>query len=658
MQEQAIDHSDVSTLPTKELQALVHELRVHQIELEIQNDELKRVQLELEASRDEFQDLYDFAPVGYFTLTHKGLIIQANLAGASLIGMPHPQLINRGFGRFVVPESLDEWDQHISAVLKQEERQACDLRVKRQDGSSFYAHVESVRMAVAEQSEINGSAYVVRLALSDISERKKMEDQLQAACDDLESKVRERTKELTAANRCLVDEMNEGKRAKADLRQSEESIRAIFEMARDGVFTKDLSLRYTLVNPYMKRLLGLPASLIRGKTDRELYGAAAGQYLEALDSRVLRGESIETEHTREIQGNTITFLETRTPVYDQKGAIIGLCGISRDITDRRVATGNIISGETEYPSPIMRKTLSDAGLVAPTDCTVFLTGESGSGKDYLARYIHRHSRRSGGPFYVINCAAIPSELAESELFGHEMGAFTGAHRRKRGYLELAEGGTVLLNELMELALHLQAKLLTFLDTRSITRVGGGKPITVDIRLIAATNGDIERAVREGAFRSDLFFRLGVVTIMAPPLRKRLEDLPALVEHILSRISEHLGLSPVPRLSSRIVEKLARYEWPGNVRELQNTLEKALILTRGDPKIMNDPETWNLGSPVYYPSHKVQENLCYNERIKDLKCALIEDALRRMGGNKVAAARLLGMSRDAFYRQIRTLNLDV
>ncbi len=491
----------------------------------------------------------------------------------------------------------------------------------------------------------------------DVTGRELAKRALQKAYDNLELKVQERTAELSATNARLVKEIDERKRVEVELDKSEERIRAIFESARDCVFMKDLSLRYTLVNPSMEALLGVSEFEIRGKTDTELYGPEAGQYLEALDSRVLNGESVETAHTRMINGSAVTFLETRTPMRDGDGVVVGLCGISRDITDRQEGQVDLNPVETGYPSPVMRKTLSEARLAAATDCTVLITGESGSGKDYLASHIHRHSKRSSGPFHMINCAAIPSELAESELFGHEAGAFTGAQRRKRGCFELAEGGTLLLNEFSELPLPLQAKLLTFLDTRTFTRVGGEVPITVDTRLIAATNGDLEKAIREGDFRTDLFFRLNVVSIKMPPLRERTEDIPLLVQETGAQIAQELGLPSAPEFSDAVIEKLCQYAWPGNVRELRNALEKAYILTRGDPKKMNDPDAWNLHNPAHYQSRMVSAPLSYNERIRDMKVSLIRDALRRTEWNKSAAARLLGMSRDALNRQIRTLQLD-
>ena len=208
----------------------------------------------------------------------------------------------------------------------------------------------------------------------------------------------------------------------------------------------------------------------------------------------------------------------------------GLCAIARDITERRELELQPPPGLESVRSKVMQETLQLALKAATSGGLVLLQGESGSGKDYMARFIHDHSDRSGGPYFSINCAAIPHELAESELFGHERGAFTGAHARKRGLLELAEGGTLLLNEIGELALLLQAKLLTFLDTKRFTRVGGEQEISVNARLIFASNRDLEKEVEEGRFRQDLFYRINVMTITAPPLRDRIEDIPILARN--------------------------------------------------------------------------------------------------------------------------------
>ena len=216
----------------------------------------------------------------------------------------------------------------------------------------------------------------------------------------------------------------------------------------------------------------------------------------------------------------------------------------------------------------------------PGKSVILLLGESGAGKDYLAKYIHERSNYSSGSYFSINCAAVPLELAESELFGHEAGAFTGAGRRKRGLLELAEGGTLLLNEVGELSPALQAKFLTFLDTRTFTRVGGQQNIRVNARILAATNRDLQHEISIGRFRADLYYRLNVFSIRVPPLRERIEDLPILVAELLSILAKELQMSFSPELTVGEMAKLYNYHWPGNIRELRNVLERAVILSGG------------------------------------------------------------------------------
>ena len=276
----------------------------------------------------------------------------------------------------------------------------------------------------------------------------------------------------------------------------------------------------------------------------------------------------------------------------------------------------------------------------------------------MARFIHDNSRRASGPFYAINCAAIPPELAESELFGHEAGAFTGAKRRKRGLLELAEGGTLLLNEIGELPLHLQAKLLTFLDTRSFTRVGGEKSVTVSARLIAATNRHLEEEVAKGLFRHDLYYRLNVLSIRVPPLKERIEDIPALVRQIISHLDQELQLPRVPSISAADMAKLCAYKWPGNVRELRNVLERAVILSEGPDLKLDflecEASAASLGSwTVHFPPKP-----SFVHVVTDVRRNLILEALARAGGNKQKASSLLGVSRFVLRRQMKTLKLDV
>lgn len=314
------------------------------------------------------------------------------------------------------------------------------------------------------------------------------------------------------------------------------------------------------------------------------------------------------------------------------------------------------SPPTHYVSEAMITTLAHARQAAASDSIILLLGESGSGKDYLARYIHDNSRRANGPFFALNCAAVAPELAESELFGHEPGAFTGARGRKRGLLELAEGGTLLLNEIGELSLPMQAKLLTFLDTRMFTRVGGETQIRVNARLLAATNKNLEEEVATGGFRRDLFYRLNVISIRIPPLRQRIEDLPTLLQELIDQLSEEMILHKIPEVDPETLNVLCSYSWPGNVRELRNVLERAIMLS-GSAKI--DPSTLGLESQQESWSYTVNfpQTRNIHDVTRDMKRSLVLEALRRAGGSKQRAAQLLGISRHALAYQMKSIGLE-
>jgi len=251
---------------------------------------------------------------------------------------------------------------------------------------------------------------------------------------------------------------------------------------------------------------------------------------------------------------------------------------------------------------------------------------------------------------------VAPELAESELFGHERGAFTGAHGRKRGLLELAEGGTLLLNEIGELSLSLQAKLLTFLDTRQFTRVGGEKNISVNARLIAATNRNLEAEVEAGRFRKDLYYRLNVMTIVIPPLRERREDIPLVVREILNRLKVDLQLTEMPEIDASTMNALINYNWPGNVRELRNVLERALMLSDGQGIYLSSlgivPAEKDWAFTITFPSQR-----SLNDVTREMKSSLVNEALRRAGGSRQGAARLLGISRYSLKHYMNSLELD-
>jgi DNA-binding NtrC family response regulator len=284
--------------------------------------------------------------------------------------------------------------------------------------------------------------------------------------------------------------------------------------------------------------------------------------------------------------------------------------------------------------------------VAPSDATVLVLGESGVGKELVARLIHRQGPRAGRPFSVMHAAALPENLLESELFGYEKGAFTGAAGRKPGRLELADGGTLFLDEIGEIPAAFQVKLLRFLQEKTFVRLGGTRTIKVECRIIAATNRDLAQAVRERSFREDLYYRLSVFPISVPPLRERRVDIAPLARHILVR----LGYSR--ELDETVIPLLAAHEWPGNVRELENVLERALILAAGDavgPRHIQLPEPVLARSAADDP---IPGSLPGMER------QMLEDALEKAGGNKARAARALGITRRMLYTKLRKFGLAV
>jgi two-component system response regulator FlrC len=304
-----------------------------------------------------------------------------------------------------------------------------------------------------------------------------------------------------------------------------------------------------------------------------------------------------------------------------------------------------LAGDARDPiseDPAMRAVLDLARQYAPAEASVLITGESGTGKEVMARFVHRHSRRADRPFVSVNCAAIPENLLESELFGHERGAFTGAVARRLGKFEEANSGTLLLDEISEMEPRLQAKLLRAIQEREIDRVGGSRPVKVDIRLIATSNRDLQQEVAKGTFREDLYFRLNVLGLHLPPLRERPRDIVALARHFAQRFAKLNGL-PERALSQRAIDKLLRHPWRGNVRELENCLHRAVLLARG-PEIEEDAIVLSPGGPSASTAPAVAAGgPLVGRTIAEVERALILDTLRHTLGNRTHAAALLGIS---------------
>jgi PAS domain S-box-containing protein len=409
-----------------DMRQLLHELQVHEIELEMQNEELCRAQDELELSRNKYVELYDFAPAGYFIFDAQGLIREVNLAGAQLLGIERERLATTPFADFIADaEGREIFFRHLEMTLQHQGMLSCEIRLTRNEGTVIYAQLQSV--SVTSDNKVK---YFLTIII-DITARKQLKERLKA---------------------------------------------------------------------------------------ENIY----------LHQEVTRGYNF--------------------------GEIIG-------------------------QSTAMSYVFFRVEQVAPQDATVLLLGETGTGKGLIARAIHAKSSRRDRPMITVNCTALPANLIESELFGREKGAFTGADARQMGRFELADGGTIFLDEIGEMPLELQSKLLRVIQDGEFERLGSPRTIKVNVRIIAASNRNLEEEISNGRFREDLFYRLNVFPITIPPLRQRTEDIPLLVNYFVAKFNKKLG-KKIETVSKESLNALQEYHWPGNVRELESVIERAMITSQG------------------------------------------------------------------------------
>ncbi|RPI69180.1 MAG: PAS domain-containing protein, partial [Geobacteraceae bacterium] len=417
---------------------MIQELRVHQIELEMQNVELRRIQAEMDVFQERYFDLYDLAPVGYCTLSEKGLILEANLTAATMLNVGREALFGQPITRFIVKEDQDTYYRYRKQLFETGEPQMCELHMEKQDGTSFWARLDST---VVKYSE--GEAQC-RVVIIDITEHKHVEE--------------------------------------------------------------------------------VENAIVKIKSDKELLELEKG------------------------------YLQDEIKLLYNHEDIIG-------------------------KSDGLKYVLYKVEQIAATDTTVLVLGETGTGKELVARAIHSNSLRKKRTLVKVNCAALPPTLIESELFGHEKGSFTSSQSRFLGRFEVANGGTLFLDEIGELPMDLQAKLLRVVEDGEFERLGSTDTIKVDTRLVVATNRNLEEEVRNGRFREDLWYRINIFPITMPPLRDRLDDIPLLVDFYVKKISKRLGKT-IEIIPKSVMSTLQNYHWPGNVRELQNVLERGVLNSPG------------------------------------------------------------------------------
>jgi PAS domain S-box-containing protein len=470
-----------------EMKRLVQQLEVHQIELEIQNEELRQTHAALEHSRDAFAELYDFAPAGYFSFDPQGVIQSVNLPGAQLLGLERQRLLGTPMSLWIVDaDGRQLFSKHCADVLRGEGDDSCEIWLRGLNGNNFIARLRSIA-----QNPVEETHGVIRSMLVDVTEQVQLQGALQDAYDDLDRKVTERTRELVLANENLVQEI-------AVRKDAEESLRLAF---------KEIKL---------------------------------------LKDRLL-AENIYLQHEVAREFNF--------------GEIIG-------------------------QSSAISHVFEQIELVASQNTTVLLLGETGSGKGVVARAIHARSARKNQSMVTVNCTALPANLIESELFGREKGAFTGASARQMGRFELADKGTIFLDEIGEMPMDLQCKLLRVIQDGEFERLGSPRTIKVDVRIIAASNRNLEEEIRKGYFREDLYYRLNVFPVTIPPLRARKGDIRLLVNFFVAKFNKKIG-KRIETIPPETLEILQKYDWPGNVRELESVVERAVISSRGSALHVED-----------------------------------------------------------------------
>ena len=438
---------------------------------------------------------------------------------------------------------------------------------------------------------------------------------------------------------------------------------AVLGPASERLYANHGALAYlgTTLEEWRQRVMGEPGS--------EAHPEDAERIKAVGESAVVSGTPYEVEvRLRGADGSYRWFLARYNPVRDAQGQIFRWYVACTDIDDRKRAEERMrnetialredldrasMFEEIVGSSAALQSVLAQVAKVAQTDATVLILGETGTGKELVARAIHKRSRRANGAFIRVNCAAIPPSLIASELFGHEKGAFTGALQRRLGRFEAADGGTIFLDEIGELPAEAQVSLLRVLQEREIERVGSSHPIAVDVRVLAATNRDLEAAVERGTFRDDLFYRLNVVPIRLPALRERAADIPILVEYLVDRFAKQTG-KRIRSIEKQTLQRLEAYDWPGNVRELQNVIERAVALSEGDTFVID--ASWL----VRKQSKPSSGTALPVTTLADGEKALIEAALKetqgRVAGPHGAAAKL-GIPRQTLEWKIRNFSID-
>jgi formate hydrogenlyase transcriptional activator len=593
-------------------------------------EDRKRAEDSLRSSEQNFRLMVNSVPGLVSTLTSGGEIEFVNNQTLEYLGKPLDELKNWAVSDAVYPDDLPDVIATLRTSIETGQPSDVELRLRRADG--LYRWFLLRRLP---QCDIQGHIVRWYTLMTDVEDRKQADDKI---------------------------------------RRSETELRQILDFAPQYVvvLTPDRARLYA--NQMMLDYLGLTLEEWRS-TDRHeyFYPDDLERVLRETQDKFLGGLPHECEaRFRGKDGEYRWFLLRWNPVRDEQGRVTRWYAAGTDIHDhkqaqQRLQNENIaLREEVDQASMFeeivgssitLRRVLSQVAKVAPTDSTVLILGETGTGKELIARAIHNRSNRSTRPFVRVNCAAIPQSLIASELFGHEKGAFTGATQRRLGRFELAHEGTIFLDEVGELPAETQITLLRVLQEREFERVGGSRPISVDVRVLAATNRDLKAAVGSGSFRQDLFYRLNVFPIEIPPLRERVDDIPVLVEYLVERYAKKVG-KRITNIRKKTLELFQVYAWPGNIRELQNVVERAVVLSDGDTFCVD--QSWlepkyPLESPLPDATGKGLRRLD-SDREKEIIEAVLAETGGRIAGPSGAAAKL-GIPRQTLDSRIGILGIN-
>ncbi len=435
------------------------------------------------------------------------------------------------------------------------------------------------------------------------------------------------------------------------------SVLAIITSLREGILAIDPELRILTMNPAAEEILGRSRWDLAGTPVCDLFGVGACPR-DILAEALRSGQPIvDFQTTVHLAGGQMGHVLLRTAALRHRdGTPLGMALILGDVTEvttlRQQMSGRTRLGRLVGRDPKMQELFGLITDVAGSDATVLIRGESGTGKELVARAIHETSGRSDGPFVQVNCSALSENLLESELFGHVKGAYTGAVADRRGRFEEATGGTLFLDEIGDVSPVVQVKLLRVLQERVVERVGDNKPIAVDVRVVSATNRNLETLLTSGRLREDFFYRIKVVSLTIPPLRDRREDIPLLIPHLLQKIAQREGLPVPPPVTGEALTQLMRHAWPGNVRELENALEHAVVLSRGQPIRPS-----HLPPEVAAGPRGAGRGLAGVPLHTETERQVLQEALEAAGWNRSRAARRLGIDRTTLWRKIREYGLE-